>query len=313
MSESNPIQTEKRSMGGWILLAIAVHVVIGGTMVPLRYVQTVVGLPSLGTVAVGDLLAFSIMAWFTIPKVDKAFWRSRTLWLMVAIVIFRTVFWTLSGRFTQPYLAQMVNLLAPFFVVLFDRVVNKARLPKFTLPAITLSLVGGLLLIFGGLQDAPMVSVLTQSDWIGLGMALLATFGIAAYMVIVKYGQQIGLPFEAVYISQVGALGVVGVILSLIFRENWSGFLTLDWKSVLVILFYAFVMEIGVKIGHITVIRKLGAPLVSSMLAVRLVAAIFFGWLLMGERPQSLLQWIGAGIVVLTITWYLSQQNGYQD
>jgi drug/metabolite transporter (DMT)-like permease len=49
------------------------------------------------------------------------------------------------------------------------------------------------------------------------------------------------------------------------------------------------------------------------MLAVRLVAAIFFGWLLMGERPQSLLQWIGAGIVVLTITWYLSQQNGYQD
>ncbi len=60
------------------------------------------------------------MAWFTIPKVAKAFWRSRTLWLMVAIVIFRTVFWTLSGRFTQPYLAQMVNLLAPFFVVLFD-------------------------------------------------------------------------------------------------------------------------------------------------------------------------------------------------
>lgn len=311
MTEST--QTKKNSLGGWILLAIAVHVVIGGTMVPLRYVQTVVGLPSLGTVAVGDLIAFAVMAWFTIPKVEKGFWRSRTLWLMVAIVIFRTIFWTLSGRFTETYLAQMVNLLAPFFVILFDRLVNKARLPKFTIPAITLSLIGGLLLIFGGVQGGLSLESLTHSDWIGLGMALLATFGIAAYMVIVKYGQRIGLPFEAVYISQVGAIGVVGLLLSLLFRENWTGFLTLDWKSILVILFYAFVMEIGVKTGHITVIRKLGAPLVSSMLAVRLVAAIFFGWLLLGERPESLLQWIGAGIVVLTITWYLSQQDGHQD
>lgn len=304
---------QKNSVGGWILLAIVVHVVIGGTMVPLRYVQTVVGLPSLGTVAVGDLIAFTLMAGFMIPRVKKEFWRSRSLWLMVGIVVLRTIFWTLSGRFTQPYLAQMVNLLAPFFVILFDRLVNKAQLPKFTVPAIFLSLIGGVLLIFGGLEGGLSLESLTRSDWIGLGLALLATFGIAAYMVIVKYGQRIGLPFEAVYISQVGAIGVVGLLLSLIFREDWTGFLTLDWKSILVILFYAFVMEIGVKTGHITVIRKLGAPLVSSMLAVRLVSAILFSWLLLGERPESLLQWIGAGIVVLTITWYLSQQDGRQD
>ena len=147
MTENN--QTNKNSLGGWILLAIAVHIVIGGTMVPLRYVQTVVGLPSLGTVAVGDLIAFVLMAGFMIPKVKKEFWRSRALWLMVVIVILRTIFWTLSGRFTEPYLAQMVNLLAPFFVILFDRLVNKAQLPKFTIPAIFLSLVGGVLLIFG--------------------------------------------------------------------------------------------------------------------------------------------------------------------
>ncbi len=78
----------------------------------------------------------------------------------------------------------MVNLLAPFFVVIFDRFVNKTKLPRFTLLAITFSVVGGFLLIFGGLQNQPIVGLLTRSDWIGLGMALLATFGIAAYMVI---------------------------------------------------------------------------------------------------------------------------------
>ena len=303
----------KQKFIGWVLLTILVHVIIGGTMAPLRYVQTVVGLPTLGTVAVADLMAFVVMAGFTIPRVKKEYWRSKTLWLMVFIVVTRTIFWTLSGRYTQTYLAQMVNLLAPFFVVLFDRYFNRTKLPRFTIPAITLSLVGGLLLIFGGLQDQPMVGLLTQSDWIGLGMALLATFGIAAYMVIIKYGQGIGLPFEAVYISQIGAIAVVVLILSLIFGENWSAFLHMDWKSILVILFYAFVMEIGIKIGHIAIIRALGAPLVSSMLAVRLVAAIFAGWLILGEKPESLLQWVGAGIVVLTITWYLSQQTDLQD
>ncbi len=95
---------EKGQLNSWIILAVLVHVVIGGAMAPLRYVQTVVGLPALGTVAVGDLIAFAIMAGFTIPRVKKEFWRSKTLLLMVFIVVTRTVFWTLSGRFTQTYL-----------------------------------------------------------------------------------------------------------------------------------------------------------------------------------------------------------------
>ncbi len=93
---------EKGSIKSWIILAVLVHVVIGGAMAPLRYVQTVVGLPALGTVAIGDLIAFAIMVGFTVPRVKKEFWRSKTLWFMVFIVVTRTVFWTLSGRFTQP-------------------------------------------------------------------------------------------------------------------------------------------------------------------------------------------------------------------
>ena len=311
MSKENAKQAQR--FGSWVLLAVLTHVVIGGSTAPLRYVQTVAGLPSLATVAIGDLIAFVIMAGLTIPKVKKETWRSGTLWLLVMIVMIRTISWILSSRFIQAYISQMVNLLAPFFVILFDRFVNKNKLPKFTLPAITLSLIGGALLIFGGVQNKPMTIQFAQNDWIGLGLALIATFGSAAYMVIVKYSQGKGLPFEAVFISQVGTLAIVGMALSFLFREDWSSFLTMDYKSILVILMYGILLEIGVKAGNIAVIRKLGAPFVSSLLAVRLVAAIFSGWLILGEKPESLLQWIGAGIVVLTITWYLSHQNDHHE
>jgi drug/metabolite transporter (DMT)-like permease len=45
------------------------------------------------------------------------------------------------------------------------------------------------------------------------------------------------------------------------------------------------------------------------MLAVRLVAALLMGWLILAERPESPLQWVGAAIVALTITGYLAQQR----
>lgn len=71
-------------------------------------------------------------------------------------------------------------------------------------------------------------------------------------------------------------------------------------------------MEIGIKIGNITTLRKFGAPLVSSMLAIRLVAALIFGWVILGERLTSILQWVGAVLVVGAVTWFLVHQRANQ-
>jgi drug/metabolite transporter (DMT)-like permease len=38
------------------------------------------------------------------------------------------------------------------------------------------------------------------------------------------------------------------------------------------------------------------------------VAALFLGWIILGEQLESELQWVGAIIVVITITWFLSSQ-----
>jgi len=256
--------------------------------------------------AVSDAIAFSLMVWHTLPKIKKRFWRSKTLWLMVVIVIVRTILQTLALRFTKAYIVQLINLLAPFFVVLLNRLIKTSPLPRYTILAISLSLIGGILMIFGGLHEQLLEPIFSSKDGLGILLAFLGTFGIAAYMMLVKRGEQIGLPFEVVYISQIGSMMIVMSLLSFSFGEDWSVFGEMGWLAIVALLFNAVGVEVGCKLGNITVIRKLGAPLVSSMLAVRLVAALFFGWFILGEQLTSILQWGGVVLVIITITAYLT-------
>ena len=299
---------EHSAKTGWLLLSVLVQAGIGATVVPYRYLQTVAGLPGLALVGFSTLVAFLIMSWRLIPKIDKRYWTSKTLWILVMIVIIRTIFQIFATRYTKAYIVQLINLLAPFWVVLLNRIIVKTKLPQYTILAISLSLLGSVLMVFGGLANQPLTPVLTQQDLIGITFAFIATFGIAAYMMIVKRGKQIGLPFEIVYISQIGTLMLVMPLLSLIIGEDWSKFYDMNWVAVLVFLVNAVGAEVGCKIGNISTLRELGAPLVSSMLAMRLVAALFLGWFILGERLDSALQWVGALIVLLTVTGYLLKQ-----
>jgi drug/metabolite transporter (DMT)-like permease len=294
----------------WIFLAIFVQAGIGAVTVPMRYLQMVAGLPGFALVALSDILAFSLASGWFMPRIPRQFWRSKTLWVMVAVVILRTILITFALRFTKAYLVQLINLMAPFLVVLLNRVFLREALPRFTVPAITLSVCGGAMMIFGGKVGSPLTALLiTRRDIWGVLLAFSGTFGIAAYMMIVRRSRRIGLPSSLVYIAQIGAMAVVMGTLSYFTGESWRAFLHLDWRGWLAFLSIALGLEIGLKNGNIAVLRKLGAPLVSSMLAVRLVAALAAGWIILGEGLTSLLQWIGAVIVMLTVTGYLCLQN----
>lgn len=306
---SNDAPNHTRPSTGWLLLAVLVQAAIGASMVPLRYLQTVAELPSLAVIALTDLVAFGIMSWQIFPKVKKRFWHSKTLWVMLGIVIFRTIFLTFAVRFTKAYIVQLINLLAPFFVVLLNKIFIKRPLPRFTIPAISASLVGGALMVFGGLVNQSMAFILTPRDGIGILFAFLATFWIAGYMMVVKRGQEVGLPFAIVYISQISTQTFLMGGMSLSIGENWTSFFQMDWRAFLAFLSIAIGVEIGCKIGNIVTLRKLGAPLVSSMLVMRLVAALFFGWIILGERLTSFLQWLGVVLVVVAVTGYLLNQS----
>ena len=227
---------------------------------------------------------------------------------MVSVVILRTILQTFALRFTKAYVVQLINLLAPFMVVILNLFFIKAPLPRYTIFAIMFTIIGGILMVLGGLVNKPFHTLLSSEDLIGILLAVLGTLGIAAYMTLVKRSKQIGLPYRIVYISQILSMMVVMSLLSISLGEDWTSFLRIDWRAILAFIFIAIGVEIGCKLGNIAVLRKLGAPLVSSMLALRLIAALFLGWFVLGERLDSELQWVGALIVVSTITWYLANQ-----
>jgi len=294
---------------GWLVLSVGVQSAIGAGMVPVRYLQTVAGLPALALVALTDLVAFSIMSWQVIPKIDRRYWRSKTLWLLVVIVVLRTICLTFAARFTRVYIVQLISLLAPFLVYFLNRIFMNEPLPKYTVPSILLCLVGGVMMVFGGLAHQTIDLLLTPRDYLGILFAFLGTFGIAAYMLIVKRSDHINLPYEIVYISQIGTMMVLMAVLSLMLGEDWSPFIRMDWRAILAFLFIALGLEIGGKIGNIATLRKLGAPLVSSMLATRLVAALLVGWFVLGERLTSWMQWMGVVIVIVTVTGFIYNLN----
>jgi drug/metabolite transporter (DMT)-like permease len=49
--------------------------------------------------------------------------------------------------------------------------------------------------------------------------------------------------------------------------------------------------------------------LITSFMALRLISALVLGWLILGEQLVSPTQWLGAALVVGTVTVYLWLQK----
>lgn len=104
---------------------------------------------------------------------------------------------------------------------------------------------------------------------------------------------------------QCGVLALVGLIVSLALQETWAAFAALSLVGWSVLGVFAFgVMLLG-NVLQVVAIRSLGSAVVSSMLALRLVAALVLSAVLLGEPVFGVVQIGGASLVVLAITVYL--------
>jgi drug/metabolite transporter (DMT)-like permease len=107
---------------------------------------------------------------------------------------------------------------------------------------------------------------------------------------------------------QVLTLACATTPLSFLVGEDWSRWWTIGTTDWLVFGAFSFGVLLGANMVQIGALRHLGAPLVSTLMAWRLVSALIVAALLLGERLTSLWQGMGALIVLVTITWYLSRQ-----
>lgn len=294
---------------GWVAAALFAHTAWGAYPVLARYLQTVSAIPSMALLALGNLIALAVFAPFVLRRIEPRFLRSRALWGFTLVVVLRTITNVLSARYTLAIYVQLVTLMTPLVVALLSAALFREKLPPYTWPAIGVSLLGSLLMMSGEIGGHGLSLALSGDDLLGIGLAVVSMLALALYMILVPRTVKDAVPGEVVLLMQLLALTVTTGAISLLVGEDWGRYLSLaptDWAVYLI--FVIFVL-LGANLAQIAALRHLGAPLVSSTMAWRLIATLGLAALLLGERLTSPWQALGALVVLATITAYLQRQR----
>lgn len=309
MSRPTASQVSSPTLWPWFLVALAAYTGWGAYPVLVRYLQTVSLLPSMSLLAVGSTVAFVGLLLFLRPHIEWRIFRSRLLWAFVVILIARAISNLLSAKFTLAIYVQLINLMTPFLVVLLSATLLKDHIPPYTGRAILIAFVGAVLMMSGDINKTGLSVSLTSSDWLGIGLALFSSLTLAIYLILVRHTVHHNITGDAVLVVQLAAIIAVSLPLSFLLGEDWKLWQELQTNDWLVFAAFSLGVLLGANLGQIGALRQLGAPLVSSMLAWRLVVALVVAAFLLDERLTSPWQLLGALIVVLTISWYLWQQR----
>lgn len=291
-----------------MLIALGAHTGWGAYPVLVRYLQTVSHLPSMSLLTLGYLLVLPVLAVVVLPRVHKRFLRLRLLWLFAVIVVVRGITNLLAARFTLAIYVQLITLMTPFVVAMLSATFLHEPTPPYTGRAITLSSVGALLMMSGNMGQAGVRLALTPTDWVGIALASISTFSLAVYMIIVRRTVLDDVPDQAILLVQAVTLLGMSALLSFLLGEDWSRWRVIGPTDWLVFGAYSLGVLLGANTSQIKALQHLGAPLVSSLLAWRLVSALLVAALLLDERLTSPWQAFGALIVLVTVTWYLWRQ-----
>jgi len=318
MSKAQPIAAgplagahPRRADGLWLWFGVALlaHTGWGAYPVLARYLQTISGLPSMAILGLGNLIALAIYAPLAWRAVDRGSLRSPVVWAFALVVVLRAITNLLAARFTHAIYVQLITLMTPLLVALLSAGLFRERLPPFTLGAIGLSLTGSVLLMSGEIGAGATQVALGPGDMLGIALALASALCLSLYMILVPRTEKSAVSAETVLLVQLVALTATTGGISLAIGEDWSRFTAAGPADWAVFLAFTLFVLLGANMGQISSLRRLGAPLVSSTMAWRLVSTLATAALLLGERLTSLWQALGAAIVLVTITLYLWRQR----
>jgi drug/metabolite transporter (DMT)-like permease len=273
----------------------------------VRYLQAVGNLPTFSILVVASFAVLVVMGRYLMQHTDARTYRQPLFWVFGLIVVMRSVTNVASARFTLSIYVQLITQATPFIVILFSTLLFREKIPRFTLPAVSIALVGALMMIgtgFGSVADDP-----TRRDWLGVSLAVTSVILLGMYMVLVRRSVRHSISGESLLLIQMVGILIFSGVMTLVVREDWGRYANLDMTGWVVLGLYVFLVFLGGNLGQIHAIRHIGASFHSTMLASRLISAFIFGWLLLGEQLESVWQVAGAAIVLVTITWFLWQQR----
>lgn len=299
----------------WLWVGAALLAQTGWGIYPVlgRYMQTVSGLPGLSILVVGGMPMVTVMLLYVLPRYGRQIIRARILWMLALVVVIRSVTNILAMRYTLAVYVQLITLMTPFIVVALSLLLLHEKPPPYTGRAVTFSFVGAFLMMASGISASGIHFDLSTGDWIGIALAFTSSVALAGYMLVIRGTTKTDLPGPIVWIFQMTMIAAFSLLLSLLMGEDWSQWAYIGASDWLVVMAYILLVAIGANGLQIAALRHLGAPFVSSLMAWRLVSALIFAGLLLGERLTSPVQFLGALIVLLTITWYLWKQQHVEN
>ncbi|RME82507.1 MAG: DMT family transporter [Caldilineae bacterium] len=229
--------------------------------------------------------------------------RERILWLFVAVVSLRAVTNIISISLTRAVWVQLINIMAPFPVAFLGAWFFAQPIPRFTLPAVLLSTTGAALML---VQDwSQLTNGFTPQDALGLGLATVSMLAFAFYYQLIRRSRLRAATSGIVLFQQGMAMTLSFLVLTLVTGEDWSAWAHMSgggWASALI---YIIFVQAGGNLSQVIAVGGVSPALITNFMALRLLSAMVLAAIILGETLVTPLQWLGAAIVIATVTAYL--------
>lgn len=301
------------SSGTWILFGLLSHSAWGGYPVLARYLQNTHHIGTMSLATMTNSLATIAALIFLGSRIKLKGIPFREILILAFIVVARGLTNLYASKYTYATTVQLFSLLAPFVVAWLSKRFYRESLPRFTIPALILSLAGSAAMIYsassGGAAATAALQAAAARNALGIGLAAVSGLLLAFYMLYIKEEGKRGRSAETLAFIQFASLAVCMGTGSIVAGESWKPWLSLAPSGIAAYLTFAFgVLLIGTVIQN-NAIRNLGAPTYSTLQAWRLLSTILYSWLLLGEGIQTWWQAAGTLVVMATITWYTLSQR----
>lgn len=97
-----------------------------------------------------------------------------------------------------------------------------------------------------------------------------------------------------------------------VFREDWSSWLSIDSKAMVVMGMYSILVYLVSDIFYVISCYLIGGVNISAFMAVSLISAMSFSWIINGEPISNLFQIIGGCLTVVMVTSFLLSKRFFE-
>ncbi|HEY81363.1 MAG TPA: EamA family transporter [Caldilineae bacterium] len=281
---------------------------------PVAAKRAIMEAPKFSLLLVATSVAMGVGFWMIYREGERT-WRAiahvliyeKALWGLAIFVVLRSVSNIVAIDLTRATWVQLIYLLTPFMVAILGALFFNEPTPRYTYRALLLSTLGAAMMLVADWSD--VWAGFSERDFWGLALALASMLALALYFQMIRRSSRRRTSNGMILFQQSLAMAATYLALTIWRGEDWSQWLALSRGGWGAVLWVAFIVFIAGNLLQITAISGASPALITSLMPLRLLSALALGWMVLGEQLTTLWQWVGAGVVLVTVSGYLWLQG----